>query len=167
MPRGCILVIDDDHAVRESTARLLHRADYTTQTFESGDEFLAAALPDDIGCILLDVRMPGTDGLGVLRILEARGEMPPVVVITGHGDIPLAVERCGWERQISWKSRMRPTGCSRRSRKRERRGSAGARRASPIPPHKPCLSGCHGASAKCLPASCADTPTRLSHSNSV
>jgi len=92
MSRGCILVVDDDRAVRDSTARLLHRAGYSTQIYESGDAFLAAPFPSNINCILLDIRMPGTDGLGVLRILEARGEMPPVIVITGHGDIPLAVE---------------------------------------------------------------------------
>ncbi|NML04154.1 response regulator [Sphingomonas sp. G-3-2-10] len=92
MPRGCIFIVDDDQAVRESTARLLHRADYSTQAYDSGDSFLVASLPNDISCVLLDLRMPGTDGLGVLRIMEARGNMPPVVVITGHGDIPLAVE---------------------------------------------------------------------------
>lgn len=71
---------------------MLHHAGYSVQTYESGDAFLAASLPGNINCVLLDIRMPGTDGLGVLRILEARGEMPPVIVITGHGDIPLAVE---------------------------------------------------------------------------
>jgi two-component system response regulator FixJ len=92
MPIGCVVIVDDDQAVRDSTARLLHRADYSTLTFDSGDSFLAASIPNDISCVLLDVRMPGTDGLGVLRIMEARGNMPPVIVITGHGDIPLAVE---------------------------------------------------------------------------
>jgi two-component system response regulator FixJ len=92
MTSGCIIIVDDDQAVRESTARLLHRAGHSTQCFDSGDSFLAAAITDHINCILLDVRMPGTDGLGVLRILEGRGEMPPVILITGHGDIPLAVE---------------------------------------------------------------------------
>jgi two-component system response regulator FixJ len=92
MPGGVVLVVDDDQAVRDSTARLLNRAKYSTQTYDSGDSFLASTIPDNACCVLLDIRMPGTDGLGVLRILEERGEMPPVIVITGHGDIPLAVE---------------------------------------------------------------------------
>jgi two-component system response regulator FixJ len=92
MPRGCILIVDDDQAVRASTARLLNRADYLTQTYDSADRFLAASLPDQVCCILLDVRMSGIDGLDALRILEARGQMPPVIMITGYGDIPLAVE---------------------------------------------------------------------------
>jgi two-component system response regulator FixJ len=92
MSRGLVLIVDDDRAVRESTARLLHRAGFQSQCYESGDEFLAASIPDEIICILLDVRMPGTDGLAVLRALGERPALPPVVIITGHGDIPLAVE---------------------------------------------------------------------------
>jgi two-component system response regulator FixJ len=92
MPNGLVLVVDDDQAVRDATARLLRRAGYSSQTYESGDHFLAEALPDNVECVLLDVRMPGTDGIGVLRLLATRGTMPPVLVITGHGDIPLAVE---------------------------------------------------------------------------
>lgn len=92
MPRGCVLIVDDDQAVRDSTARLLHRAGHATQLYDSGDAFLRATVPDDVTCILLDIRMPGTDGIGTLRVLSARGKLPPVIVITGHGDIPLAVE---------------------------------------------------------------------------
>jgi two-component system response regulator FixJ len=92
MSGGLILVVDDDQAVRDSTARLLNRAKYSTQTYDSGDRFLSSATPDDVCCVLLDIRMPGMDGLSVLRVLEERGEMPPVIVLTGHGDIPLAVE---------------------------------------------------------------------------
>jgi len=92
MPNGLILIVDDDQAVRDATARLLRRASYSSKTYESGDHFLAEPLPDGVTCVLLDVRMPGTDGIGVLRLLESRGTMPPVIVITGHGDIPLAVE---------------------------------------------------------------------------
>lgn len=92
MSRGLVLIVDDDRAVRESTARLLHRAGFQSQCYESGDEFLAAAIPEDVICILLDVRMPGTDGLAVLRALGERPSLAPVIIITGHGDIPLAVE---------------------------------------------------------------------------
>lgn len=92
MQRGLILVIDDDEAVRSSTGRLLKRVGYAVETFESGDSFLAASLPAEITCVLLDVRMPGTDGIGVLRALTARGRQIPAIVISGHGDVPLAVE---------------------------------------------------------------------------
>jgi two-component system response regulator FixJ len=92
MPTGLILVVDDDRAVREATARLLKRAGYSVECFESGDTLLAADLPEAVACVLLDVRMPGTDGIGVLRALATRGWSAPVMVITGHGDIPLAVE---------------------------------------------------------------------------
>lgn len=92
MSRGLVLIVDDDRAVRDSTARLLRRADFESRCYESGDEFLAAEIPEGVTCILLDVRMPGTDGLGVLRLLAERPGIAPVIVITGHGDVPLAIE---------------------------------------------------------------------------
>lgn len=92
MPNGLVLIVDDDKAVRDATARLLRRASYSSKAYESGDHFLAEPLPEGVTCVLLDMRMPGTDGIGVLRLLESRGTIPPVIVITGHGDIPLAVE---------------------------------------------------------------------------
>ncbi len=90
--RHVVAVVDDDDAVRLSTARLLERAGLRVQTFASGDAFLEARLPDQMGCILLDMRMPGRNGLDVLRVLSERDSAPAVLVLTGHGDIPLAVE---------------------------------------------------------------------------
>ena len=87
-----IAIVDDDDAVRRSTAALLERAGYRVRTFASGDAFLAAQLPGDSDCILLDMRMPGTNGLGVLKALGDWEKMPPVLVLTGHGAIPEAVE---------------------------------------------------------------------------
>ena len=87
-----IAVVDDDDAVRRSTATLLERAGYRVRAFESGDAFLAAQLPGDSDCILLDMRMPGTNGLGVLKALGDWETMPAVVVLTGHGAVPEAVE---------------------------------------------------------------------------
>lgn len=92
MPNGLILVVDDDTSVRNATARLLERRAFTVECFESGDAFLAAEIATPPSCILLDVRMPGIDGIGVLRGLRQRGTDIPVIVISGHGDIPLAVE---------------------------------------------------------------------------
>lgn len=92
MDNEIVLIVDDDQAVRDGTARLLKRAGYEVGTYESGDLFLTERLPDNACCVLLDVRMPGTDGIEVLRILESRDERPPVIVLTGHGDIPLTVQ---------------------------------------------------------------------------
>jgi two-component system response regulator FixJ len=86
-----IAVVDDDEAVRRSTASLLRLAGFQTSLFESGDAFLEADLAD-IGCVLLDIRMPGTDGIGVLKILREEPAPPPVLIMTGHGDVPLAVQ---------------------------------------------------------------------------
>lgn len=87
-----VAIVDDDEAVRRSTAALLERAGYRVREFESGDAFLAAQFPGDSDCILLDLRMPGTGGLDVLRILGTWETMPPVLVMTGHGAVREAVE---------------------------------------------------------------------------
>jgi len=71
---------------------LLERVGYRIRTFESGDAFLAAQLPGDSDCVLLDLRMAGTDGLGVLKALGAWESMPPVLMLTAHGAVPEAVE---------------------------------------------------------------------------
>ena len=86
-----VAIVDDDEAVRESTAALLRSADFEVQLFNSGDEFLTADLTN-FAVILLDMRMPGADGIEVLRQLGERESCPPVVVLTGHGDVTLAVE---------------------------------------------------------------------------
>ncbi|MEO6634832.1 MAG: response regulator [Devosia sp.] len=85
-------MVDDDDAVRRSTAGLLRGAGHRVESFTSGSEFLASDSSKDLACVLLDLRMPGVDGLAVMRKLSERGAMLPVVVLTGHGDIPLAVE---------------------------------------------------------------------------
>jgi two-component system response regulator FixJ len=88
-------VVDDDGAVRRSLALLLRSAGFTVETHESGDVFLrAAAAPGGLrfGCVLLDLQMPGMDGLAVQREMAARGLGLPVVVVTAHGDVPLAVQ---------------------------------------------------------------------------
>lgn len=84
-------VIDDDEAIRASLAFLLDSAGMTVRTYESAPQFLADS-PNPTGCIITDVRMPEISGLDLMRELAARGVRTPVVVITGHGDVPLAVE---------------------------------------------------------------------------
>lgn len=91
-PVALVAVVDDDEAVRLSTERLLARSGYRVETYEDGEGFLRGVAARRYDCILLDLRMPGMDGLSVLRALRARSTpAPPVIVLTGHGDIPLAV----------------------------------------------------------------------------
>jgi two-component system response regulator FixJ len=87
-----VYIVDDDEGVRGALRFLLEAADIETRLFESAVDFLR--LSDDLapGCIVTDVRMPEVDGLELVRRLKARGLPHPVIVITGHGDIPLAVE---------------------------------------------------------------------------
>lgn len=88
-------VVDDEGAVRRSLSLLLRSAGFEVRGFESGEAFLsAAAIPGGLpfGCVLLDMRMPGLDGLGVQREMAARGLRLPVVVVTAHGDVALAVQ---------------------------------------------------------------------------
>jgi len=90
-------VIDDDEAVRESIDFLLRAAGLSVRTYESATSFLEAAPKITAGCIITDVRMPGLSGIELLRRLQEMQIGLPVIVITGHGDVPLAVEamKCG------------------------------------------------------------------------
>ena len=85
-------VIDDDQAVRESIEFLLRSARLTVKTYETASAFLAVAPTIGSGCVITDVRMPGMSGIDLLRRLKEMGIGLPVIVITGHGDVPLAVE---------------------------------------------------------------------------
>jgi two-component system response regulator FixJ len=89
---GIVYVIDDDEAVRESLTFLLRTAKIAVQSFASAVAFLEE-LPDTrAGCVITDVRMPGLTGIDLLRRLVELKVGVPVIVVTGHGDIPLAVE---------------------------------------------------------------------------
>ena len=92
MPRELIFVVDDDDAVRASLRALLETAGYRTIQFGSGAEFLEFPHSGLGSCVLLDVKMPGLDGLEVQRRLNERGARLPVVIVTGHGDIAMAVQ---------------------------------------------------------------------------
>ncbi|MBP7705477.1 MAG: response regulator [Caulobacter sp.] len=85
-------VIDDDEAMRDSLAFLLDIRGFETALYESADAFLAALPTLARGCILTDVRMPGLSGLELVGQLKERGIALPVIVMTGHGDVPMAVE---------------------------------------------------------------------------
>ncbi|QOR38193.1 response regulator transcription factor [Billgrantia diversa] len=86
----CIAVVDDDEALRDSLAWLLDSVGLDTRAFADGEAFLAAE-PDAFGAVLLDVRMPGLSGLQVQQRLIERGDTAPIIFMTGHGDVPMAV----------------------------------------------------------------------------
>src|SRR6266568_2530592 len=88
---GCVYVVDDDEAVRDSLSALLDANGYTSRGFSSAQEFLAAAPTLRPGCVIADIRMPGMDGLEMQQRLIERALSFPLIVITGHGDVPLAV----------------------------------------------------------------------------
>jgi two-component system response regulator FixJ len=85
-------LIDDDEAVRQSLAFLLATAGHAVRVYESAEAFLDAAGSAQPGCIVSDVRMPGLDGLALQRRLKEIGITRPVVIMTGHADVPMAVE---------------------------------------------------------------------------
>ncbi len=92
-PEGLVHVIDDDDAARDSLLFLLETEGIAATGHPSADAFLAHADTAELrGCIITDVRMPGMSGIELLQALRGRGTTVPVVVITGHGDIALAVE---------------------------------------------------------------------------
>jgi two-component system response regulator FixJ len=86
-----IFVVDDDEAMRKSLAWLIGSVGLAVETFESAAAFLAAAPDDRPGCLVLDVRMPGMSGLELQDALARRGCNLPVIIITGHADVPMAV----------------------------------------------------------------------------
>jgi len=88
---GLIYVVDDDEAVRDSLSLLLEARGYTVRGFASAGEFLNAAANLRAGVLIADIRMPGMDGLELQQRLTERGLVFPLIVITGHGDVPLAV----------------------------------------------------------------------------
>jgi two-component system response regulator FixJ len=92
MSNSVVHLIDDDADVRRALAFLLGTAGLTVRIYESASEFLGQDLPSLSGCVVTDVRMPGIDGLELLKRLTAGGVRLPVVVMTGHADVPLAVE---------------------------------------------------------------------------
>ncbi|HEV2285269.1 MAG TPA: response regulator transcription factor [Steroidobacteraceae bacterium] len=87
-----VFVVDDDEGVRNSLRFLLKSVGLPTRALGSAGEFLESYKPSQPGCLVLDVRMPGMSGLELQQQLNLRGAVIPVIFITGHGDIPMAVE---------------------------------------------------------------------------
>ena len=90
--RPTIFVVDDDSAVRDALKLLLRSVGQSVETYGAGSEFLEAYSEDRPGCLVLDIRMPGMSGMELQQQLNMRGAVVPVIFMTGHGDIPMAVE---------------------------------------------------------------------------
>ncbi len=88
---GVVVVVEDDERLRDSFAVLLRAAGHRAATFGSAEELLEAGVQEGAACLLVDVRMPDMDGVTLIEELRRRGDRTPAVVVTGHGDIPLAV----------------------------------------------------------------------------
>ncbi|MEO0660360.1 MAG: response regulator transcription factor, partial [Planctomycetota bacterium] len=86
-----VFVVDDDPAMRDSLGFLIGSVGRSVDTFDSAESFLEAYDRDQPGCIVLDVRMPGLSGLELMEKLKEDRFAPPVILVTGHGDIPMAV----------------------------------------------------------------------------
>lgn len=86
-----LFVVDDDEAMRHSLVFLLKSLGHPVESFASAEAFLAAWRPGMLGCLVLDVRMPGISGLELQRELDGRGDTLSIVFLSGHGDIPMVV----------------------------------------------------------------------------
>ncbi len=92
MSESRVYIVDDDAALRDALMFLLSSRHVTTSTFASGEEFLAFFKPGLRGCVLTDIRMDGISGLELFARLQNAGSRLPCIVLTGHGDVPMAVE---------------------------------------------------------------------------
>src|SRR5262245_20392579 len=90
-PTPFVAVVDDDPAFRKAVGRLLRAAGFRVEELASAEEFLTYRRPDAPGCLVLDLQMPGVDGLELQRRLVAADAALPIVFITAHGDIPTTV----------------------------------------------------------------------------
>jgi FixJ family two-component response regulator len=91
-PSATVFIVDDDPAVLKGLARLLRSAGLAVGTFSSAQDFLNQYIPDTPGCLVLDVAMPGLNGLELQKALTAKGSAIPIIFLTGHGDIPMSVQ---------------------------------------------------------------------------
>ena len=91
-PEGTVFIVDDDLELRRSLKRLLEEVKLSVSEFATADEFLKAYDPNAPGCLILDVRLPGASGLVLQRQLAEMDPKMPVIVLSGHADIPMAVE---------------------------------------------------------------------------
>ena len=111
-----VLLVDDDDAVRDALSWLFEGNGFRVRAFESGEAVLAC--PEVVaaaGCLVLDMRLSGISGLVLFERLTAGGRCPPVLFLTGHADVPLAVAALKMARRIFWKNRSMTKCCWRGS----------------------------------------------------
>lgn len=86
-----VFIVDDDPAIRDSLTLMISQENIAVNTYASAEAFLDAALPACLGCIIIDIRMPGLDGMQLQEVLSERNTLLPIIFLTGHGDIPMSV----------------------------------------------------------------------------
>ena len=131
-PEPSVFVVDDDPSVRKSSVRLIRSMGFRVRTFASARDFLADARVEGPACLLLDVRMPGLDGLDLQRELTQAGVEVPIVFVTGHGSIPITVRamKAGALEFLTKPVRPRELGAAIRAAIERARDSPRARRAT-------------------------------------
>lgn len=88
---ACVQIVDDDPGVRRALAALLTSSGYRVDTFESAEQFLETGCRDDVACVIVDIGLPGMDGIALIGALCQRGAAPPMFVLTGRGNVAAAV----------------------------------------------------------------------------
>ena len=92
MPIATIYIIDDEPAVRDSLSMMLEQEGFQVKAYEGGESFLTDYQQEQLGCAVIDVRMPEMSGLELQKIMVARNILLPIIFLTGHGDIPMSVD---------------------------------------------------------------------------
>jgi RNA polymerase sigma factor (sigma-70 family) len=87
-----VYIVDDDPSIRTSLARLMRSVNLRAETFASAQDFLEREPPQDSGCVVLDIKMPGKTGLELQQEMESLGVALPIVFLSGHGDVPMSVQ---------------------------------------------------------------------------
>ena len=90
--RGIVLIVDDDESIRVALRRLMASAGLEGRAYESAEEFMGAEVPDRPACAILDLRLPGLDGLELQQELTRRGSEIPLIFLSGHGTVPVSVQ---------------------------------------------------------------------------
>ena len=92
MTNTTVFIVDDDAAIRDSLSLMIEQENIAVQAFDSAETFLAAYQPECPGCAIVDIRMPGMDGIELHEALLKRNILLPIIFLTGHGDIPMSVQ---------------------------------------------------------------------------
>lgn len=90
--KATVYIVDDDPAIRDALSLMIWQENMTVSTFASAEAFLDACEPSHFGCVIIDVRMPGMDGMHLQETLLQRNILLPIIFLTGHGDIPMSVK---------------------------------------------------------------------------